>query len=633
MDPIAVAQSGTSARRTETQPLASAPPVISPIQRTLEAIYEKVRAEPLQGKVADYIPELVKADPHAFEIAAVTTDGQVYTVGDVEQTFTIQSISKPFVYGFVLEAYGVEDTLAKVGVEPSGEAFNSISLYPDSGRPFNPMINAGAIACAGMFQALHGERAIERVLQRFSRLADRKLQLDDAVCRSERSTGHRNRAIAHLLRNFEILTDDDVEQALATYFAQCSISINCCDLAMMGATLANHGRNPRSGQTALASEHVHRVLSVMSSCGVYDYSGEWGHRVGLPAKSGVGGGILAVLPGQLSIAVFSPPLDERGNSARGIRVCEELARSFQLHMLHTPRVGSGVIRKDISARELRSWRVRRPEREQLLEQHGHAIRIVYAQGDLSFSSVEVLTRKLTNGDPQASYVLLDLQRVAGIDETAVSLLMALCDGFERAGKKLVVCHSRHLEALHQAFLARPYSELLCVAEDTAAMLDECEEELLAELDTQATEVGEVSLKQQQLTTGMTASELAALERQLVRRVYRPNDLIVKEGDPALELFFVGQGQVSVLLGDPRRPTTTLARIGAGLCFGEMAMIEQSAQRSASIRADLPTTCWVLPYAALEAPELAGVRHRLVANIASNLAARLRKANAEIRNLM
>jgi glutaminase len=319
--------------------------------RALEELHAKVSAEPLLGAVADYIPELSKADPRWFGIAVATADGQLYTVGDVSQRFTIQSISKPFVYGFVLEALGLEETLSKVGVEPSGEAFNSISLYPDTGRPYNPMINAGAIACTGLFHTLHGERTIERLVQRFSRLADRNLEIDRAVCDSERSTGHRNRAIAHLLRNFDILTGDDVERTLDAYFAQCSILVNTRDLAIIGATLANHGRNPVSDQVVMAPQHVHHVLSVMSSCGVYDYSGEWGFRVGLPAKSGVGGGILAVLPGQLAIAVFSPPLDARGNSARGIRVCEELARRFQLHMLRTPRIGGAVIRKDLSAAE------------------------------------------------------------------------------------------------------------------------------------------------------------------------------------------------------------------------------------------------------------------------------------------
>src|SRR5262245_34508473 len=178
------------------------PPGLSPIMRTLERLHAEISAQPIEGKVADYIPELFKADPSWFGIALVTAGGHAYCVGDVDVPFTIQSISKPFVYGLVLEACGLGETMAKVGVEPSGEAFNSISLYPDTGRPFNPMINAGAIACSGLFHSLHGDRSIERLIARFSKLAGRFLELDNAVYESERETGHRNRAIGHLLRNF-----------------------------------------------------------------------------------------------------------------------------------------------------------------------------------------------------------------------------------------------------------------------------------------------------------------------------------------------------------------------------------------------------------------------------------------------
>src|SRR5262245_1800069 len=181
------------------------PPGLSPIMRTLERLHAEISARPIEGKVADYIPELSKADPKWFGIALVTAGGHAYCVGDVDIPFTIQSISKPFVYGLVLEACGLDETMAKVGVEPSGEAFNSISLYPETGRPFNPMINAGAIACSGLLHSLYGERTVKRIVQKLSMLAGRPLQIDQAVYESERATGHRNRAIGHLLRNFDIL--------------------------------------------------------------------------------------------------------------------------------------------------------------------------------------------------------------------------------------------------------------------------------------------------------------------------------------------------------------------------------------------------------------------------------------------
>ena len=218
---------------------------IDPIARALQQIYGAIASQPLEGKLADYIPELTRADPKWFGAVVATADGRVYGVGDVDVPFTIQSISKPLVYGMVLEACGLDETLAKVGVEPSGEAFNSISLYPETGRPFNPMINAGAIACSGLLHSLYGERTVKRVVQKFSQLSGRPLQIDQAVYESERSTGHRNRAIGHLLRNFEILTAEDVNGPLDAYFAQCSIQVTCRDLAMMGATLANRGANPQ----------------------------------------------------------------------------------------------------------------------------------------------------------------------------------------------------------------------------------------------------------------------------------------------------------------------------------------------------------------------------------------------------
>jgi glutaminase len=184
-------------------------------------------------------------------------------------------------------------------MEPSGEAFNSISLDPESNRPLNPMINAGAIATTGLVQGHDVDERIARVLERFSRYTGHPLAVDDTVYRSERDTGHRNRAICHMLRNFGMLPDPP-EEALDLYFRQCSVLVDCRDLALMAATLANNGVNPITGVVALKSENVERLLSVMTTCGMYDYAGSWIYEVGMPAKSGVGGGILAVLPGQLA---------------------------------------------------------------------------------------------------------------------------------------------------------------------------------------------------------------------------------------------------------------------------------------------------------------------------------------------
>jgi glutaminase len=230
-----------------------------------------------------------------------------------------------------LTDYGRDYTLGKIGVEPSGDAFNSIVLEERTKRPYNPMVNAGAIAAASLVKGAGPAERLNHVLSMFQRYIGHPVEVDMAVFTSERATGHRNRAIAHLMLNFGMI-DERLEEGLDLYFKQCSILVTARDLAMIGATLANAGVHPVSGERALEVEYVRDVLSLMYTCGMYDFAGEWAYRVGLPAKSGVGGGILAVVPGQAGIGVFSPLLDERGNSVRGIRVCEELAERFGLHI-------------------------------------------------------------------------------------------------------------------------------------------------------------------------------------------------------------------------------------------------------------------------------------------------------------
>ena len=244
----------------------------SPIERYLQDLHGRYAAAQ-DGQVADYIPELAKADRNWFGICIATRDGHVYEVGDTRQDFTIQSISKALTYGLALEDRGEDFILSRVGVEPSGEAFNAISLKPETGAPFNPMINAGAIATCGQILATSEQTRIQRILAYLSACAGRRLDVDTAVYQSESETGHRNRAIGWMLRNFGILNEEPTE-ILETYFQQCAIRVNCRDLAVMGATLANQGRNPLTREHAMDPEVIDNVLSVMSTCGMYDFSGE-----------------------------------------------------------------------------------------------------------------------------------------------------------------------------------------------------------------------------------------------------------------------------------------------------------------------------------------------------------------------
>jgi glutaminase len=225
-----------------------------------------------------------------------------------------------------------------VGVEPTGEAFNAIVLDEASNRPFNPMVNAGAIATADLIQGKDFPERIGRLLAMFGRYCGRDMYIDNSVFMSERLTGHRNRAIGHLMLNFGMVSDR-IPDSLELYFQQCSVLVNCHDLAMMGATLANGGINPATGQRAIQQPFIKHMLSIMHSCGMYDYAGEWAYRVGIPSKSGVGGGIVGVVPGQFGIGVFSPPLDSKGNSVRGILACQELSQRFGLHCFESGFTG------------------------------------------------------------------------------------------------------------------------------------------------------------------------------------------------------------------------------------------------------------------------------------------------------
>jgi glutaminase len=317
------------------------PWLASQIQKMLNEIYEEYKSVD-DGTIATYIPELSKANPNHFGICLATVEGHVFTAGDWQTEFTIQSMCKPFAFQLALEQHGAEHTMRHVGMEPSGEAFNSIELDKKSGRPFNPMVNAGAIAIASLIKQNPEGAGIDNFLEKMSRAAGRQLRLDHAVLASETETGNRNRAIAYLLLNSGII-DENVQASLQQYFAQCSILVNCRDLAMMGATMANMGNNPITGETVFNFQFLKYAMAVMFSCGLYDYAGNWAVEVGLPAKSGVSGGIFGVVNRQLGISVYSPKLDAQGNSVRGILACKELADRLGLHVFDFSNMGSSFM--------------------------------------------------------------------------------------------------------------------------------------------------------------------------------------------------------------------------------------------------------------------------------------------------
>ncbi len=306
------------------------PDRLADIEACLERVHGEVRGL-AGGEVASYIPELAKVDPELLAVAVCTVGGEVASAGDDRYELTLQSLSKPFVYGRALELLGPEAVRARLGVEPSGDPFDAIIRLDGRNRPHNPMVNAGAIAASGLL--VERNEGIADLLAMLSRHAGRPLAgVDAPVYLSERTAGHRNRAIAHLMHHLGMLTAP-VDRTLDLYFQQCSVLVDCRDLAVMAATLAAGGRNPMTGEQAVPAPLVRHVLAVMFTCGFYDAAGRFAFEVGLPAKSGVCGGVLAVAPGRLGIAAFSPWLDDLGSSVRGTAAVAEVAQDLGLHLL------------------------------------------------------------------------------------------------------------------------------------------------------------------------------------------------------------------------------------------------------------------------------------------------------------
>lgn len=357
----------------------------------LEEILDNVRAD-VEGEIPTYITSLTTADPDWLGIAMCTTSGRVYAAGDAGVLFTIQSVSKPFIYALALQECGLDRVLEVAGMEPSGEAFNELSLGEEDKRPLNPMINAGAIA---VNQLINGEDSsvddrVEIIRVFLSRLAGRELQIDERSAADEVEQADRNLSIAHMLRSYGIITDA-AHDAVESYTRQCSALITVRDLAVMSATLANGGVQPVTGEKLLDQEVCRQALSVMSSCGMYNAAGRWMARVGIPAKSGVSGGLIGMLPGQLGIASFSPRLDAAGNSVRGVDIFENLSTDMGLHLMSTEnRTGSHIVRA--------------------VDRSGDDT-IIHLQGVLTFTAAEMVLHHLSRMDFTSERVILDISRV------------------------------------------------------------------------------------------------------------------------------------------------------------------------------------------------------------------------------
>jgi glutaminase len=617
---------------TPSSPVEASALETGSVESFLAALHAEFLSE-REGDVATYIPELARADPDHFGIVLATVDGRVHAVGDWSVPFTIQSVSKAFTYGDALKRLGRAAVLAKVGVEPTGEAFNAIVLDEAANRPFNPMVNAGAIVVSNLIEGssrVEREREMLAVLGEF---AGREIAFDWAVFKSEAATGHRNRAIAYLMLNAGML-DLSPDDALDIYFKQCSALVTCKDLAVMGATLANDGVNPLSGLRVLPADCVQDVLSVMYGCGMYDYAGQWSFDVGLPAKSGVSGGLVAVAPGKFAIAFYAPRLDRFGNTVRGVKACKKISEALSLHAFFSRTEGGSVIRRELCGLTVRSNRVRRREDRLRLDADQAPVRIAELQGNLHFATAERVAAYLHELSGGTSRAILDLRHVSSCDAASARFLAGVQRIWSDAGRLLAwsfVPPAGPLAGLRDALLDAQAP----IFPDLDHALEYFEDLALQALP-EPTETAIERMKHFDLCRGLSEQEwtdfIACLKPRSV--VFEAGAIIARAGDPADCLFVLAAGSVRVSSAPkPDVRSYRLASINPGLTFGEMGLFEDG-RRTADVVAETHTVCIVITrdaFARLAATHPA-ITAKTYANIIREQAARLHRANVTIHSL-
>ncbi|MGW5373973.1 glutaminase A [Nocardia sp. NPDC003999] len=538
--------------------------------RIVDDVHRRCRDD-RSGTLADYIPELAAVQPDSFAICLATADGRIYGAGDVRTEFTIQSISKPFTYALALADRGQAAVARRIDVEPSGEPFNEISLDPVTARPRNPMINAGAITAASLIDGRDPADRFERIRRCYSSFAGRELTVNEAVYASEARTGYRNRAIGYMLRSFGIL-DADPDEAVDRYFRQCAVTVTCEDMALMAASLANNGRNPVTGEQAASAALTEQVLSVMTTCGMYNAAGDWVTTVGLPAKSGVGGGIVAVLPGQVGIAVYSPRLDGHGNSVRGVAACRELSRRLELHFLHVTRAARAAIRAAYSVAEVPS-RLRRPTEEiAVLAAHGHRACVYELHGDLLFAGAERTVRTIEEQAGELEALAIDVRRVGEVSAIAVRMIDDLRLEQLSAGVRVALVDP-------DARLRSPDSGIdpddprgpVFIDRDTAT--EWCENIVLANRRP-AGEAARASfgIESHPALAGLAADERSRLAEQFRVRTFARGAVIAERGSARSGLYLILDGRVRLTVEGTDGRTHRLLSLSAGMSFGEIPML-------------------------------------------------------------
>ncbi|WBL19049.1 glutaminase A [Citricoccus sp. NR2] len=608
----------------------------SPLQEYLDELIDRLR--PIDdGEVNQ--ATLSAAEPHRDHvgITLTTINGNQYSAGDCQVPFAIQSISKAFTYGLAVDDLGAERVVEKVDVEPSGDPFNEISLQPD-GRPDNPMINAGAIATVGLIKGRGGRDRMGRLLNTYNEAAagsasTGELKVSDQIYKAEDRTGHRNRALAWLLRSFDII-ESDPEPVVQDYFRACSVMLTVEQLSMMAATLANRGVNPATGHRVFSPSTTSRLLAVMSTCGMYDDAGNWAIEVGLPAKSGVGGGLLVVIPGQVGIAVYSPPLDEHGTSVRGSAAVKQLTADLGLHYGDAPPVGRSTLRASYALSESTSG-VPRPHRMsealERLGKHGHVIEI---SGDLGFAETEILAHTVAEIDPDITTVLLDLRAVDEFGRSAIHLLVRLVRQFlaenrdlalidqddrltglmveaaERAGDPLPDPREESAESTRGAQLVRSgkVTGEFRLFHTRPRALEWAELRVLQRFEPKLLPNRRQRPDQSQLFAFLGDDDVQLLTAFMDRRSFKAGQVIRRAGQPFAGIYFIESGQVELTSqgsgGRRYRPVF----LSPGMTFGEIAL-GRTGRQLTTVRAVDAVVCRVLTaqiIASLEetAPQLA-----------------------------
>jgi glutaminase len=561
----------------------------SPIQKYLDEVHDGLSR--ITGGATDSPNSVLAAkDPNLVGLALTTSDGFTYTVGDADEPFSMQSISKVFSYAIALQDNGFAFIDSKIDVEPSGSSYNDLSSESGSGRPKNALINIGAIAATAHIIPDSGESVFDKILRVYSACAGRQLEVDEDVYACDSAGSAHNRALTWFLSSWGIIEGDPIP-AHDDYTRQCAVRVSARDLSVMAATLANLGVNPQTGERVFETKVAQRVLSVMLTCGMYDDSGDWVSSVGMPAKSGVGGGIISVQPGQLGLASFSPPLDEHGSSVRGLAAHRRLSKDLELHFVRTSNAGRSTIRSRESIDRLPSSTRRPDAAEEVLAEYGHLAQVIEVMGDLRFSGVEVVSRAVSDLHEDTLCVVLDLTRadeVADVSVRALSRLaqtlgshtaLGLVDPDERMAELMVP-----VQIELAVFTSR--NEALVWAEDRVL-------EVYGNEDCFPEEETEHAVLMERVDESFRDD----IEQYLVAESYRAGEIIRNIGDPFDGIRFITAGTVHTLSpAETGREVITI--LTAGMSFGELSLNEHFNQPF-TVRAETDVDIRLLPRDAID----------------------------------